>query len=345
MNPRLPRPGRALFGELGTGEREHVQRLVARPVEQVLDEVKQAGIGPLHVLEQQDRRALLCQALEEDSPGGEEILLVSGKAVFETEQVSDAGPHPGAFLGVGQMLFERRRRASRRREAASSSSPMPQRMAHHLGQCPVRDALSVGEAAAAVPVRVGSEAVDVLLELPRQPRLADSRHPGDEDELGAPLLRGCMEQIFDELKLAVAADERSLEPGRAHRAATAGDHAQCPPELHRLGLALQLVQAGVVVGDRRLGRPLGRLACEDGTGLGGRLDPRRRVDEVARHHALVRRAQRDCCLARENPCSGASAADRSPGSPRRGRSLHERSVPHRPLARSAPPRPPSQRPR
>ena len=48
--------------------------------------------------------------------------------------------------------------------------------AHHVGERPVGDALAVGEAAAAVPVDVVDEPVEVLVELPRQPRLAD---PGD----------------------------------------------------------------------------------------------------------------------------------------------------------------------
>ena len=37
----------------------------------------------------------------------EETGQVRLRKWVETEQVSDAGPHPGTFLGVGQMLFER----------------------------------------------------------------------------------------------------------------------------------------------------------------------------------------------------------------------------------------------
>ena len=48
--------------------------------------------------------------------------------------------------------------------------------AHHVRERPVGDALAVGETAAAVPVDVVDEAVEVLVELPREPRLAD---PGD----------------------------------------------------------------------------------------------------------------------------------------------------------------------
>ena len=96
--------------------------------------------------------------------------------------------------------------------------------------------------------------------------------PGDEHQLRALLLLGGVEEILDELQLAVATDERRLEPGRAHRAAPARDDAQRAPELHRLRLALHLVLAGVLVGDRGLGRALRRLAREHGSGLGCRLD-------------------------------------------------------------------------
>ena len=58
--------------------------------------------------------------------------------------------------------------------------------------------------------------------------------------------------------------------------------------------------AGVLVGDRCLGRALGRLADEHGAGLGDRLDPGGRVDEVAGDHALALGAERHRRLAGED---------------------------------------------
>ena len=121
--------------------------------------------------------------------------------------------------------------------------------------------------------------------------------PDDEDELGPLFLPGGVEQLLHELKFAFAADERRLEPRRAHRAPSARDHPQRAPERHRLRLALELVHARVLVGDRGLGRALGRLADEDGARPCGRLDPGGRVDEIARDHALARRAERHRRLA------------------------------------------------
>ena len=60
---------------------------------------------------------------------------------------------------------------------------------------------------------------------------------------------------------------------------------------HRLALALKGWVATVGVCDRGLGRPPRRLADEHGARRRGGLDARRGVDEVARDHALVGRAE------------------------------------------------------
>ena len=68
---------RAALGELGPREREHEERVRVRPLEQVLDEVEQRRVGPLQVLEHEHDRALLGEPLEEEPPGGEEVLPVA----------------------------------------------------------------------------------------------------------------------------------------------------------------------------------------------------------------------------------------------------------------------------
>ena len=88
--------------------------------------------------------------------------------------------------------------------------------------------------------------------------------PDDRDEVRLALVGARVEELLDEAQLAVAADERRLEAGRLERPAAARDDAQRAPERHRLGLALQLVLAGVLVGDRRLRRAPRGLADEDG---------------------------------------------------------------------------------
>ena len=151
-----------------------------------------------------------------------------------------------------------------------------------------------------MPPDVERQPVDVLLELPREPRLADPADPGDEDEMRPALLRARLEEILDDAELALASHERRLEPGRAPFAAAVGDDAKRPEEPHRLRLALELVLAGVLVGDRRLASAARRLADENRARLGGRLDARGRVHEVAGDHALRLRANRHGGLAGED---------------------------------------------
>ena len=233
-----------------------------------------------------------------------EILPVGRNAVGQPEDMLEARLHPLAFGGVGHMLLDRRvqlRERLVRRIVLRDAGAHP----HHLGERPVRDAVAVGEAAAAVPPDVLHEAVDVLLELPGQARLADPGHADHGDEARPPVVPGRVEQVLDEPELAVAPDERRLEPGRAPLAAPRPDHSRRTPELDRLRLALHLVRAGVLVDDRRLRGPLGRLADEDGARLRRALHPRRGVDEVAGDHPLALRAERDRCLPGEHTGSRA----------------------------------------
>ena len=54
--PCRPRPALARRGEIRPREREHEDRAGGRPVQQMLDEVEQALVRPLQVLEHQDHR-------------------------------------------------------------------------------------------------------------------------------------------------------------------------------------------------------------------------------------------------------------------------------------------------
>ena len=141
------------------------------------------------------------------------------------------------------------------------------------------------------------QAVDVLQELPGQAGLADPGRADDRDESGPAIPARRVEQILDLAELVVAADERGLEPLRAVPAASLGHDPEGTPGRHRAGLALEDLIAGLLEDDRGRCRPLGRLADEDGPGRRDRLQPARRVDEIAGDHALVRGAERHGGLA------------------------------------------------
>src|SRR5205807_2514453 len=123
--------------------------------------------------------------------------------------------------------------------------------------------------------------------------LADPGDAGDRDQVRPPLVLAVVEEILDETQLALAPDERRLEALRFERAARTGDDAQRAPERDESRLPLQLVRAGALVDDRRLGRPPRRLADEHLAGLGDPLDAGGGVDEIARNHPLALGADRD----------------------------------------------------
>ena len=106
-----------------------------------------------------------------------------------------------------------------------------------------------------------------------------------------------MELVLQLAELIVAAHERGLERLGTVPAAAFGDDPQGPPRGDGRRLALEGLVASGLEGDRLAGGPLGRLAHEDRPGRRDRLEAGRRVDEVARHHALVRRTEGDRGLA------------------------------------------------
>ncbi len=300
--------------------------MVARPVEQVLDEVEQAGVRPLHILERQDDRRRVRQPLEEQPPGGEQILPVAGRRVLEPEQVGQARLDEGPLLRIEQMLGQRRRQLLARRARLLVLGD-PAAHPDHVGERPVGDTLPVGQTAAPVPPDLLDDPVEVLVELPDQSRLADPGDPRHRDQLRPAVLGAVVEEVLDPFQLAVAPDERRLEPGRAKRAAATGNDPQRPPQRYRLRLALQLLFAGALVDNRLLGRAARCLADQDAPRLGCRLDPRSRVHEIACHHALARGADRH----RRLPCQHARPRlQRRIQLGNRGDQIERR--PHRPLA-------------
>ena len=286
------------------------------------------------------------EALEEEPPGGEQVLAVGRRPLRQPEQLGEPRLDQRPLLGVGDVLLDRRpqlRQCRLRRLLLDDPRPHP----HHLRQRPVGDAFAVGEAAAAVPPDVVGEPVDVLLELPGEARLADPGDADDRDELGLALLGGRVEQLLDQAQLAVAADERRLEADGLQGAAAARGHTRSARQ-SGTGSALPFSSCSpaVLVGDRRLGRPPRRLADEHGAGLGRGLDPRGGVDEVAGDHALARGAEGHGRLAGEDAGAGGRSGRRARperGPRRRGRAPRGPPARRRPRSRPACPRRPSPR--
>ena len=153
----------------------HVERVVAGPLHQVFDELEQRRVGPLHVLEHQHRRLLVCEPLEEQAPGAEQVFTILSGAVLESQQLRQPRFDPTPLIRVGEELDETALQLGQRgRRVLTISNPRTH--AHHFRERPVGHPLSVGETASTVGVDQLGDTVDVLEELPGEPRFAD---PGD----------------------------------------------------------------------------------------------------------------------------------------------------------------------
>jgi hypothetical protein len=106
------------------------------------------------------------------------------------------------------------------------------------------------------------DAVQVLEELPREPALTDPGDAGHGDQVRAALALRVVEEVLDQAKLPLAADERRLESLRLERPACPGDDPERAPERDEARLPLQLVRPGALVDDRRLCRAPRRVADE-----------------------------------------------------------------------------------
>ena len=137
------------------------------------------------------------------------------------------------------------------------------------------------------------EPVEVLLELPGNPRLSDSGDPEHRDEPRLALIRNSVEGVLDQAELAFAPDERRLEASRATLAPSRGNNLGGAPERDRLRLSTYLVRARLLVGDCGLGRASRHVADEDRSRGGERLNARGGVHEIAGHETLAFRAHGD----------------------------------------------------
>ena len=241
------------------------------------------------VLEDHDHRRARREALEEGPPGGEQLLRSDPRS--DPEEGQQRRLDPAALVGVRDV---RRQRLADLRPRGRFVVGLQQAAAtaDHLAQGPERDPLTVRGGSAVVPPDVLDQAVEVLRELPGQARLADPRRAEDRDEAGALLSPGGVEQLLEQAQLVGPAHERRLERLAPVPSPALRHDPQRPPGGDRGGLALEGLVAGRLEGDRAARRPLGRLAHEDRPRPGSALEPAGGVDEVARHHALVRRPDR-----------------------------------------------------
>ena len=226
----------------------------------MIDEVQQARVGEVVVLEHHDHRRSGGQPFEEGAPGSEQLLGAHARADTQERQQGRLDPAPLRF--VRDMLRDGRGDLRPGRGGVVGLQ-QPASTTDHLAQCPEADALAIRGRAAVVPPDLLDQAIEVLRELPGQAGLADARRPDDRDEAGAPFPAGGVEQVLEQPELVIAPDEGCLEGVRAALATAFGNDPKGAPRGDRGGLALELPIADRLEGDGATRGAFGGLPHQD----------------------------------------------------------------------------------
>ena len=105
------------------------------PLKQVVDELEQAGIGEVEVVEHERHGRLVAKALEEEAPAREEIRTFPTATPLEPEEGGESWSDDSSFLGIRNVTLERRgelRPSARRIILYGDTATRP----HHLSQRP-----------------------------------------------------------------------------------------------------------------------------------------------------------------------------------------------------------------
>ena len=262
----------------------------------MLDEVEQAAIGPLEVLEGHDHRAALGDPLEQGAPGGEKRLALASCVIglrrLEAQQAAQRWLDPLALDFIRYEIGEHGAQLVKRAVALLRLGDSGA-LTDHLREGPEGDPVAVRGATSLMPVGGLGQPVQVFLQLPGETALAEAGLARDQDEANPALVRGGVVEVLQDAHLHVAADERRLELRAAAGSATPRHDAKRPIGLDRRPFSLQGLVAGRLVGDCLRARLLRGLSHEHAPGRRHRLQARRGVDHVARHHPLALRADGD----------------------------------------------------
>src|ERR671922_94050 len=251
------------------------------PVDQVVDEVEQALVGPVEVLDDDYERVELGEALEEPAPGGEALRTPVGAcllAVRKPDERLELPQDPRGLVMVGNRLLDDGAQLLRGPLLRLALEDPGVRL-EDLAERPERHAVAVGKAAALAPVDELRPRVDLREELVDEPALADARHADERDELRRALVLRTGKRADQQAELSLAADERRLRRVRDVGAVT-GPRLDDLPDRNRLRLALRLDRRRLPVLDHARSRVVGRLADQDPVHRRGGLEPRGGVDDI-----------------------------------------------------------------
>ena len=151
--PLAAAPAGPALEQLGARRADDEQRHAGRPVGEIVDEVEQAVVGPVQILEDEHQRPLLGQRLEQAAPRRERLVaavarVLAGRA--EADERAQEAADPAALRLVGEDVLEHRgqlRLGGVERVALED----PGLRLHDLAERPVAEALAVGQRPALPP--------------------------------------------------------------------------------------------------------------------------------------------------------------------------------------------------
>ena len=283
-----PQAGRRVE-QLGACRAEDEQRDAARPVDEVVDEVEQRVVGPVQVLEDEDERALVGERLEEAAPRRERLVAprrrtsssvsrpASGRRCRSIQPASRVVADE-SLDGLPELLL---------RLLRTVGLEDPGLRLDHLAERPERHAFAVRKRAAVAPVDEPEvSGLDRLEELEDEPALADARDADERDELrlAARGSRGRRSRA-GALSSCVAADERRAADAARRRRA----HVPAAPPRRRPDPPCPWPRSTAARRTRSRARSRGYVVSSTRMPFVGAADlqTRRRVDDVARGHALA----------------------------------------------------------
>ncbi len=175
-----PAPGGPPLEQLGPRRAEHEHRHRRRPLDEVLDEVEQAVVRPVHVLENEHERTLGGGGLDQAPPRRERVeprFLAGPPVRADAHEPLDVRLDPAPLDGVGHQLVEESRQLPPRRADGVCGVDAGSGL-HALAERPVRDPVAVRKRAPLPPDRAA----------PR-PRATPPRPPGRDATCRPPVRR------------------------------------------------------------------------------------------------------------------------------------------------------------
>ena len=282
-----PPPARPPGQQLRPGRTDHQQRHLARPLGQVVDEIKQPIIGPVQILEHQHQRPPLGQGLEELPPRRERLapaVAADRYTALHAGQRAQVPPHPVRIRAARHHLRGHLGQLGRGL-ARGVAVQDPCLGLDHLRQRPEADPLPVRKRAALPPADQLRLRLGDPRQLIQQPGLADPRHPHQRDQLRGPLRTDPGQRVAQHAELPFPAHQD--RPGlMRHVHPEPGPRLQRLPDRHRVPLALRRHRRRLAVIDHRPRLAEGALADQDPVHRRGGLQPRRRVHHITRGHPL-----------------------------------------------------------